>query len=186
MDKALENAIYYINFSDNNRYKIIDTLYYDGTETCFKKIIGSFRENINIKNFFKRFEHIFYKICDGIANNYKRLLIKNIDRLIIITREDHVIVINSDNSNNSDNNNIDDDHYDNNNDNNNDYDNNNKYPSEHIRVGIIKIDAVIAELNSSNRGNNTIWPSLFIFVAGLLVGSYILGDAIDNFIPKSD
>ena len=168
MDRALENAIYYMdgNTDIHEKYTIISKSSYDGTKDSFKDVICSFKSDIGIKNMFKNLDNICYDICDGICQYYDKLLIEKIDMLLIVTRQDSAISIVK-NSNNSDTNDKND-------------------TNDKDQIGIIKIDAVLAELLSAGQRNEkrSRFP-LLVIGAIIFIGVYIYTN-MDFELPYID
>lgn len=158
MNKALENAIYYIHGDTHLKYNVVTELLYDGTLTNFTDVINGFRSNINIRNLFGNTDNICYKICDEIVKCYNKLLLGQLDFILIVTRQDNALKIikaidkTKDNCRND--------------------------------IGVIKIDSVISELNLNNLiQNNTIgwikYPAYLIGLTGLFfVGRNMYNDYV--------
>ena len=123
MEQALRSAIYYIQGNDDSylKYNIITELLYDGTRENFTDIITSFRSDIQIRNLFGNRENICYEIADGLDQYYERLLLEQLDAILIVTRHDNAIKLSLKNNSN-----------------------NIRYD---LNIGIVKIDSVIAEIN---------------------------------------
>ncbi|GAH08644.1 unnamed protein product [marine sediment metagenome] len=92
MNDAILKAVYYSNNNNNNKIKTVIT--YDGTEQDFISTIQEHLiNNIEIRKLFGTNDNISYKILDSVSKLYKKLLVNNIDKLYIITREGDIINI---------------------------------------------------------------------------------------------
>ena len=75
MDVALAKAIYYVKMSEN-KYNVVTELVYDGTKEGFEALIGSFPNNISVRELFGNpHENINYEICQAVSDNYDKILI---------------------------------------------------------------------------------------------------------------
>jgi len=139
MEKALVNAIYYAD-EDQARGNIMTEVYFDGTPIDFKDVIGRLRDNLKVRTLFGNNDNICYQILDHIGKSYHSLLLRKISSLLIITRHDDIIKITKRSNKNtmvSEKAETDDD--------------------KNTSTGIIKIDAVLAELNISEVTKPSKW-----------------------------
>ncbi len=156
MKKALVDAIYYVNGLDNSylRYDIVKEIMYDGTQVNFKDAITHLKSDIKVRTLFGNHDNICYQIINSVSMNYQQLLIGELDSLLIVTRHDNAIKIRRSNSSEEDVN-VNTDHTHN-------YDKN---------IGIIKIDAVLTELNISSLSKKSNWSGYLYWIGifGLIV-----------------
>jgi len=145
INTALPLATYYVNDYDDTylKYNVITEILFDGTESGLNSAIDSFKHNIKIRNLFGNKDNICYKICYAISKCYDVLLVDQLDSVLIVTRKDNVIKL----TKSSD-----------------------KVPRFNDftdkKIGIIKIDSVIAEMNLMQIGRKS----------GLISGlKYLLG-----------
>ena len=189
MEKALSRGIYYIHGNDDSylKYHIITEIIYDGTNDEFNDVLKSLHTNTQVRNIFGDQDNICYTITNSLSHYYDRLLINQLDVILIVNRYDYAIKIVKNNSdkNNSDKNNSDKNNSNKINQNEKTYD---------LEIGVIKIDSVIAEFNLNrliNDGNNFKWYSYIkypIYLIGILGLGYHLyyDDMLFNKFMKSD
>lgn len=91
MEKALYKSIYYKVENEYNNYEIITEISYDGTKKDLIDKIGGFKNNLNIRKIFNNDDNICYTIFNEIGRNYDKLLLNQVNSILIITRYDQVI-----------------------------------------------------------------------------------------------
>jgi len=145
MKRALEDAIYYIHGNDNTylRYHIITEYVYSDYES-FNNVISTLHSDIRVRNIFGKYDSLCYQICNFIPEHYDNLLIEHLDVLLIVTRKDNAIKLSRKQQKNNPN---------------------------YIKIGIIKIDSVVAELNLSIHNSSTgyNYPLYFLGAVGLVL-----------------
>ncbi len=154
MEKALVDAIYYINGSDTYlNCNVVKEILYDGTQSDFVNTITQLNSDINVRTLFGNHDNICYQILGWIGKCYNQLLIGELDSLLIVTRHDNAIKIRKSGISNDE---ITSDEPNHN------YDKN---------TGIIKIDAVLTELNISSLNKEYNWyrPLYWVGIFGIIV-----------------
>jgi len=169
LSHALPRATYYFQGNDDSylKYNIVRELMYDGTKENLSSIVNTFENDIKIRTIFGH-NDIHYKITNAIAKNYDKLLLSQVDVILIVTRYDQAIKIVKKPTEN------DETKYD-------------------MNIAVIKLDSVIAELNlnSSNYKDKygtwyyyPLYLGIF-FGIGLLCKRTYTGDLLKIFY-KSD
>ena len=174
MEQALSRGIYYIRGNDDSylKYHIITEIIYDGTKDEFNNVLKSLHINTQVRNIFGDQDNICYTITNSISYYYDRLLINQLDVILIVNRYDNAIKIVKNNLDKTKNN---EKNYD-------------------LEIGVIKIDSVIAEFNLNgliNDKNNFGWYSYIkypIYLIGILGLGYHLyyDDVLFKKFLKSD
>jgi len=164
MEQALSRAIYYSHGNDDSylKYNIVAEILYD-TREKLDHILKTLDSNIQVKNIFGNQDNICYEIGKSISKYYHRLLINQLDAILIVTRYDQAIKISRNESK--------------------------KETKYDLYIGIIKIDSVIAELNIDSIANSkdVKWYMYPIYIGGILVVWYQIYNSrllSENFFQK--
>lgn len=160
MLQALERSIYYVK--DDNldyRYNIVSECSYHGAKMDFKEVTDGFRKDINIRTVFGNDDNICYEIFDAISRDYDKLLIKELNSLLIVSRKGSAIRITKTPPPGN-------------------QLSGRCKPRKSNNVGIIQIDSVLAELNIQSY-NSRSWTSYMYYVVGI-AGILFLGTKVYN------
>jgi hypothetical protein len=159
MEQALSRAIYYLHGKDDSylNYNIITEIIYESKDKL-EHILKFLDSNIQVRNVFGDQENICYEISRSISKYYDRLLINQLDSILIITRYDQAVKLSKQRDN--------------------------KEFRYDLNIGIIKIDSVIAELNigaiSEAKGKK--WIMYPFYISGILAVWYYIRCSETPFI----
>ncbi len=165
MEQALSRAIYYSYGNDDSylKYNIVAEIIYD-TREKLDHILKTLDSNIHVRNIFGNQDSICYEISKSISKYYDRLLINQLDAILIVTRHDQVVKLSRKESK--------------------------KETKYDLYIGTIKIDSVIAELNIYGIDNSkgVRWYMYPIYIGGILVICYQIYSSrvLYDLFSKSD
>ena len=170
MKEAIKNAIYYVDNTSNNtedKYNIVTNITYDGTKPNFREAITKLYSNVKVRMLFGNNDNICYHMLYYIGRSFDTLLVGELDNIIIITRNDNAIQISK----------------------------NIIIPDDIVEVdiknikgmtGIIRIDAVLAELNitEATKGSGLYNLLYWVGVFGLIYWGSSISEQMQMLYKK--